>query len=118
MRRVLGEPTVSGALWDTVTSVGEGDETAYADALVAIGREFGYYCLEPVIEDWRTPGLVLDAILGGWPNVQGIWQMIARHQLGCFLASENMPPEVRRACARWSHVSLWAVARDGFLGRI
>lgn len=49
------------------------------------------------------------------------WQgesSLARHQLGRFLASENMPPEVRRECARWSHVSLWAVARDGFLGRI
>lgn len=43
---------------------------------------------------------------------------LARHQLGCLFASENMPPEVRRACARWSHVSLWAVARDGFLGRV
>lgn len=30
---------------------------------------------------------------------------------------ENMPPDVRRACARWSHKSLWSVARDGFLGR-
>lgn len=49
------------------------------------------------------------------------WQgdsSLARHTLGCLFASENMPPEVRRECARWSHVSLWAVARDGFLGRI
>lgn len=49
------------------------------------------------------------------------WQggsSLAEHQFGRFLASENMPPEVRRECARWSHVSLWAVARDGFLGRI
>lgn len=74
LRRVLGEPTVSSTLWDTVTSVGEGDEAAYAGALVAIGREFGYYCLEQVIEDWRTPGLVLDAILGGWPTVPSMWQ--------------------------------------------
>lgn len=98
LRRALGEPTVSGALWDTVTSVGEGDETAYADALVAIGREFGYYCLEPVIEDWRTPGLVLDAILGGWPNVQGIWQMIARHP--------NVTADMERYCRQKRNVTL------------
>lgn len=48
------------------------------------------------------------------------WQgesSLARNTLGRLLASENMPPEVRRACARWSHESLWSVARDGFLGR-
>ena len=49
------------------------------------------------------------------------WQgesSLARHTLGCLIASENMPPEVRRELGRWSHVSLWAVARDGFLGRV
>ena len=77
LRRVIGEPTVSSALWGIVTSVSEGDEDAYADALVAIGREFGYYCLEPVIEDWRTPGVVLDAILGGWPTVyKNLWELV------------------------------------------
>lgn len=48
------------------------------------------------------------------------WQgesSLARNTLGRLIASENMPPEVRRACARWSHESLWSVARDGFLGR-
>lgn len=29
----------------------------------------------------------------------------------------NFPPEVRREVAPWSKASLWAVARDGFLGR-
>lgn len=98
LRRVLGEPAVSSALWDTVTSVGEGDEESYADALVAIGREFGYYCLEPVIEDWRTPGLVLDAILGGWPTAQGVWQMIARHP--------NVTTDIERYCRQKRNVTL------------
>lgn len=48
------------------------------------------------------------------------WQgesSLARNTLGRLIASENMPPEVRRECARWSNESLWSVARDGFLGR-
>ena len=48
------------------------------------------------------------------------WQgesSLARNTLGCLIASENMPPEVRREVAPWSKASLWAVARDGFLGR-
>ena len=40
-----------------------------------------------------------------------------RNMLTDVIAHENMPPEVRRECARWSHKSLWLVARDGFLGR-
>ena len=98
LRRVIGEPTVSSALWGIVTSVSEGDEDAYADALVAIGREFDYYCLEPVIEDWRTPGVVLDAILGGWPTVQSVWQMIAKHP--------NVTANVERWCRQKRNVTL------------
>lgn len=48
------------------------------------------------------------------------WQgesSLARNTLGCLIASENMPPEVRRETAPWSKAALWAVARDGFLGR-
>ena len=37
LRTIYGEPTVDCDLWDTVASVGEGDEDAYAAALVAIG---------------------------------------------------------------------------------
>lgn len=37
LRAIHGEPTVGGDLWDAVTSVGEGDEAAYAAALLAIG---------------------------------------------------------------------------------
>lgn len=98
LRRVLGEPTVSSALRGTVTSVGEGDEGAYAAALAAIGREFGYCCLEPVIEDCRTPGLVLDAILSGWPTVQSMWQGIARHP--------NVTADIERYCRQKRNVTL------------
>lgn len=98
LRRVLGEPTVSSALWDTVTSVGEGDEDAYADALVAIGRAYGYYCVEPVIEDERTPGVVLDAILGGWPTEQRLWHRVAKHP--------NVTANVERWCRQKRSVKL------------
>ena len=98
LRRVIGEPTVSSALWGIVTSVSEGDEDAYADALVAIGREFGYYCLESVIEDWRTPGVVLDAILGGWPTAQRLWHRVAKHP--------NVTANVERWCRQKRSVKL------------
>lgn len=98
LRTIYGEPTVDGDLWDTVTSVGEGDEDAYADALVAIGRAYGYYCVEPVIEDERTPGVVLDAILGGWPTVQHLWQMVAKHP--------NVTANVERWCRQKRSVKL------------
>lgn len=78
----------------------------------------GYW--EEAVDCPNAPGDVLADAVEHIVNLYK-WQgesSLARHQLGCFLASENMPPEVRRACARWSHVSLWAVARDGFLGRI
>ena len=98
LRRVIGEPTVSSALWGIVTSVSEGDEDAYAAALVAIGREFDYYCLEPVIEDWRTPGVVLGAILGVWPTVPGVWRGIARHP--------NVTADIERYCRQKRNVTL------------
>lgn len=68
LRTIYGEPTVDDNLLGTVTSVCEGDEDAYAAALVAIGRTYGYYCVETAIEDERAPGVVLDAILGGKPR--------------------------------------------------
>ena len=98
LRRVLGEPTVSGALWDTVTSVGEGDEGAYVDALMAVGRAYGYYCVEPAIGDERTPGVVLDAVLGGWPTVQHLWRRVAKHP--------NVTANVERWCRQKRSVKL------------
>lgn len=78
----------------------------------------GYW--EEAVDCPNAPGDVLADAVEHIVNLYK-WQgesSLAEHQFGRFLASENMPPEVRRACARWSHVSLWAVARDGFLGRI
>lgn len=98
LRTIYGEPTVDGDLLGTVTSVGEGDENAYAAALVAIGRSYGYYCVEPAIEDERTPGVVLDAILGGWPTVQHLWQRIAKHP--------NVTANVERWCRQKRSVKL------------
>lgn len=90
LQTIYGEPMVDGDLWDAATSVGEGDEDAYAAALVAIGRAYGYYCVEPAIEDERTPGVALDAILGGWPTVRHLWQRIAKHP--------NVTANVERLC--------------------
>ena len=98
LRTIYGEPTVDGDLWDTVTSVGEGDEDAYAAALVAIGRSYGYYCVEPAIEDERTPGVVLDAFLGGWPTVQHLWHRAAKHP--------NVTANVERWCRQKRSVKL------------
>ena len=41
----------------------------------------------------------------------------ARDALKNMLSHDNMPVSVRREYAWWSPVSLWLVARDGFLGR-
>lgn len=144
LRTIHGEPTVGGDLWDTVTSVGEGDEDAYAAALVAIGREYGRYCVEAAVRDQRAPGVVLDALIdrfsaddrlplliAGHPNVTANVEQYCRRErrvkLNEFLAGShgvsdeaahrNTPPEVRRELVRWFPESLWLVARDGFLGR-
>ena len=98
LRTIYGEPTVDCDLLGTVTSVGEGDEDAYAAALVAIGRSYGHYCVEPVIEDERTPGVVLDAILGGWPTEQRLWHRVAKHP--------NVTANVERWCRQKRSVKL------------
>lgn len=98
LRTIYGEPTVDDNLLGTVTSVGEGDEDAYAAALVAIGRAYGYYCVEPAIEDERTPGVVLDAILGGWPTEQRLWHRVAKHP--------NVTANVERWCRQKRSVKL------------
>ena len=98
LQTIYGEPMVDGDLWDAATSVGEGDEDAYAAALVAIGRAYGYYCVEPAIEDERTPGVALDAILGGWPTVRHLWQRIAKHP--------NVTANVERLCRQKRSVKL------------
>ena len=54
--------------------------------------------MEPAIEDERTPGVVLDAILGGWPTVQHLWQRIAKHP--------NVTANVERWCRQKRSVKL------------
>ena len=54
--------------------------------------------MEPAIEDERTPGVVLDAILGGWPTVQHLWQMVAKHP--------NVTANVERWCRQKRSVKL------------
>ena len=106
LRSIYGEPIVDGDLWDTVTSVREGDEVAYADALVAIGRSYGRYCVENAVRDQRAPGVVLDTLIdrfsaddhlplliAGHPNVtanveQYCWQK-RRAKLNEFLAGSH-----------------------------
>lgn len=98
LRTIYGEPTVDGDLWDTVTSVGEDDEDAYAAALVAIGRAYGRYCVDAAVRDQRAPGAVLDAILGGWPTVQHLWHRVAKHP--------NVTANVERWCRQKRSVKL------------
>lgn len=98
LRRVLGEPTVSSALWDTVTSVGEGDEDAYAAALVAIGRAYGCYCVEAAVRDQRAPGVVLDALIDRFSADDRLPLLIAGHP--------NVTANVEQYCRRKRRVKL------------
>lgn len=98
LRRVLGEPTVSSALWDTVTSVGEGDEDAYADALVAIGRSYGRYCVEAAVRDQRAPGVVLDTLIDRFSADDHLPLLIAGHP--------NVTANVEQYCRRKRRVKL------------
>lgn len=49
LRTIHGEPTVGGYLWDTVTSIEEGDEAAYGRALRQVGDMTRKYF-------WGAPG--------------------------------------------------------------
>ena len=90
LRTIYGEPTVDGDLWDTVTSVGEGDGDAYAAALVAIGREYGCYCVEAAVRDQRAPGVVLDALIDRFSADDRLPLLIAGHP--------NVTENVERFC--------------------
>ena len=79
LRSIYGEPIVDGDLWDTVTSVREGDEVAYADALVAIGRSYGRYCVENAVRDQRAPGVVLDTLIDRFSADDHLPLLIAGH---------------------------------------
>lgn len=98
LRTIHGEPTVGGYLWDTVTSVGEGDEDAYADALVAIGRAYGRYCVEAAVRDQRAPGVVLDALIDRFSADDHLPLLIAGHP--------NVTANVEQYCRRKRRVKL------------
>lgn len=92
LRGVYGETTVGGSLWDTVASVGEGDEAAYADALVAIGRSYGRYCVEAAVRDQRAPGVVLDTLIERFSADDHLPLLIAGHP--------NVTANVEQYCRR------------------
>lgn len=98
LRTIHGEPTVGGYLWDTVTSVGEGDEDAYAAALVAIGRAYGCYCVEAAVRDQRAPGVVLDALIDRFSADDRLPLLIAGHP--------NVTANVEQYCRRKRRVKL------------
>lgn len=84
----------------------------YARALADTGRwEYAVAC----------PGVpsdvLVDAVEGVINEYEWRGEQTLRNMLTDVMTHENMPPEVRRECARWSHKSLWSVARDGVLGR-
>lgn len=62
--------------------------------------------------------VLVDAVEGVINEYEWRGTQTLRNMLTDVMTHENMPPEVRRACARWSHKSLWPVARDGVLGRV
>ena len=92
LRRMYGEPTVDGDLWDAVTSVGEGDVDAYAAALVAIGRSYGRYCVEATVRDQRAPGVVLDTLIDRFSADDHLPLLIAGHP--------NVTENVEQYCRR------------------
>ena len=98
LRTIHGEPTVGGDLWDTVTSVGEGDEDAYAAALVAIGRAYGCYCVEAAVRGQRAPGVVLDALIDRFSADDRLPLLIAGHP--------NVTANVEQYCRRKRRVKL------------
>lgn len=98
LRRIYGETTVGGGLWDTVTSVGEGDEDAYAAALVAIGRAYGRYCVEAAVRDQRAPGVVLDALIDRFSADDHLPLLIAGHP--------NVTANVEQYCRRKGRAKL------------
>lgn len=80
MREVLGDPLVNRELWEIVTSVSEGDEAAYADALLAIARSYDWSMVGDSFMDDCTPGVALDGLLNMYPYVDGFcYRSIAAH---------------------------------------
>lgn len=85
--------------------------------------ECGY--LTVVADCGNAPGDLLVEILGAKlraaaeeKSVDSDYASFLAHgALADMLPLRNMPPDVRRMCARWFSGVLWLVARDGFLVR-
>lgn len=98
LREIVGEPVVTGELWDTVTSVGEGDAGAYAEAIAAITRACGVASVDGALRDESTPGAVLDVMVDRFERYSGFFKPIAAHP--------NITPRVEEYCLSKRRVAL------------
>lgn len=98
LREIVGEPVVTGELWDTVTSVGEGDAGAYAEAIAAITRACGVASGDGALRDESTPGTVLDVMVDRFERYSGFFKPIAAHP--------NITPRVEEYCLSKRRVAL------------
>lgn len=98
LREIVGEPVVTGELWDTVTSVGEGDAGAYAEAIAAITRACGVASVDGALRDESTPGTVLDVMVDRFERYSGFFKPIAAHP--------NITPRVEEYCLSKRRVAL------------
>ncbi len=98
LREIVGEPVVTGELWDTVTSVGEGDAGAYAEAIAAITRACGVAGVDGALRDESTPGAVLDVMVDRFERYSGFFKPIAAHP--------NITPRVEEYCLSKRRVAL------------
>ena len=81
MREALGDPVVNRELWQIVTNVSEGDEAAYADALLAIARSYDWSMVGDSFMDDCTPGVALDGLLDLYFYEDGVcFLSVAAHQ--------------------------------------
>lgn len=98
LREIVGEPVVTGELWDTVTSVGEGDAGAYAEAIAAITRACGVASVDGALRDESTPGAVLDVMVDRFERYSRFFKPIAAHP--------NITPRVEEYCLSKRRVAL------------
>ena len=98
LREIVGEPVVTGELWDTVTSAGEGDAGAYAEAIAAITRACGVASVDGALRDESTPGAVLDVMVDRFERYSGFFKPIAAHP--------NITPRVEEYCLSKRRVAL------------
>lgn len=98
LREIVGEPVVTGELWDTVTSVGEGDAGAYAEAIAAITRACGVTSVDGALRDESTPGAVLDVMVDRFERYSRFFKPIAAHP--------NITPRVEEYCLSKRRVAL------------